>query len=531
MSRFSHPALVFILAGCLLVAGITTLRWAFGSWISVWFTALFCVIGGITALLADNLGRYLGKKRHTLFHLRPRHTATLLTFLAGFLIPLITVSLLWALSGDVRLILQKGAQLNADLQKGQRELATLRTDLDNRTKEISGLEQQRTKAAADLDRASKQLAERKADIAKLLNDAREARTQITQYRNQLGDLRGKLGSLQTDYKNLQTKLSDANTSFNTQQKLLNDVNQRQTQLDLELQRLEREIVASQGRVKELQERERNAREELKKTSEEYDALQESFENERIRSQRELEAARIDLDAVKGEVNNLVQISQSLRLNLDYARTRPMIFSIGEEIARASVPARATEAQAGGILNSLIRAVKTEAQRRGADPEGKQGIAGLRELRVDNNLLSAEVQMERLQAEITGKPEGTAIVAYALWNSYTGEFVPIRIQSYANPVVYRQGQLVAEARIDGTLTEEGILNQLTNFLTVDVVNKAKRDRMIPATGRDAQFGAISSEDVLQLVRDIKSVGRMIRVQAIAASDTRAADPLKLDFRLR
>ena len=63
---------------------------------------LVMVIAGIVALVGDNIGRRVGRKRIRLLKLRPRHTAIFFTVVTGALIALSTIVFLLAVSQDVR---------------------------------------------------------------------------------------------------------------------------------------------------------------------------------------------------------------------------------------------------------------------------------------------------------------------------------------------------------------------------------------------------------------------------------------------
>lgn len=80
---------------------------------------LLLVVAGTIAYTGDLIGRRLGKKRLTIFGLRPRHTAVLLTIISGGLIALLTfVAALISVPGFRRLVTEgeKLARQNLQLQ-------------------------------------------------------------------------------------------------------------------------------------------------------------------------------------------------------------------------------------------------------------------------------------------------------------------------------------------------------------------------------------------------------------------------------
>ena len=66
---------------------------------------IFCVLavmGGLIAFLGDKIGSKVGKKRISLFGMRPKHTSILVTVLTGIMIAAMTIGVLSALSENVR---------------------------------------------------------------------------------------------------------------------------------------------------------------------------------------------------------------------------------------------------------------------------------------------------------------------------------------------------------------------------------------------------------------------------------------------
>src|ERR1051326_3790653 len=95
--------------------------------------AVFVLVGGFIAVIADELGRRIGKRRLSLHRrIRPRHTAKILTFLSGVMITLVTMTLIGISSSDMRTLLLHGRKAIEDLQ-GQK--LALEAEVDKRKSE------------------------------------------------------------------------------------------------------------------------------------------------------------------------------------------------------------------------------------------------------------------------------------------------------------------------------------------------------------------------------------------------------------
>ncbi|HVF09670.1 MAG TPA: DUF3084 domain-containing protein, partial [Abditibacteriaceae bacterium] len=84
-----------------------------------------CVI----AYVADNLGKKLGKKRVSMWGLRPRQTATLLTMASGLGIMLVTLFVLLGLWGPLRHALLSYDRVRANSRELSQQNMALQTNL------------------------------------------------------------------------------------------------------------------------------------------------------------------------------------------------------------------------------------------------------------------------------------------------------------------------------------------------------------------------------------------------------------------
>src|SRR5438067_13403178 len=93
---------------------------------------LLVAMCGWIAYVGDLLGRRMGKKRLSLFGLRPRHTAVVFTVITGMVIAALTLGVLMLASVGVRVAITRGEQLlhdNHRLKRERRELDWARQQL------------------------------------------------------------------------------------------------------------------------------------------------------------------------------------------------------------------------------------------------------------------------------------------------------------------------------------------------------------------------------------------------------------------
>jgi uncharacterized protein (DUF3084 family) len=497
------------------------------AWLMV---AVFCVVGAAIAYFADALGRTLGKKRASLWGLRPRHSAAVITTCAGFLIPLVTVGLLWVVSSDVRTIMREGSRAAAERDRKVKELGEVQRLVLEREREAEALGRQRDLARRDLDRTRAELTASSAEVSRLSQEARRLERQAQRLRSSVAQARRSLVAVQAQL----GRSRDENIALAATNRLLRAENATLLRdhraygrdsivLRMELEGLKRQVAGAQEEV-------RQAQADLAQVNARYDEAREAFQQDLERARADLETARLRTDQARGEVERLRLISDNLLQGLDNARTRPMIFALGEEVSRTPLPANLGEEAAANAVAAALRAARAEALNRGAGPMPGDAAA-LRPLEVAGQRVSVEEQERAAVRALTGKGEQSVVLTYALWNVFAGESAPVRLVVQDNPLVYEQGQLVAETRIDGNLGQNAIVESISRFLQETVAQQAIAARMIPAEGRPERFGTVESEALIRLMGDIQGSGRLVRVQALASEPTRAADPLRLEFRVR
>ncbi len=115
------------------------------------------ITGGIIAVIGDRMGTKIGKKRLSLFGLRPRHTSTIVTIVTGVVITTLTFFILAAASENVRTALFGMEKLNRSMQQTEEKLKSASEDL--------------TAARAEQSRADAALAELKDSVRSMEEEA------------------------------------------------------------------------------------------------------------------------------------------------------------------------------------------------------------------------------------------------------------------------------------------------------------------------------------------------------------------------
>ena len=122
------------------------------------------ITGGVIAFIGDRLGTKIGKKRLSIFGLRPRHTSIIITVLTGSLITTLTFCALAAASENVRVAL-------FGMEKLQQEMSEKETALLNTTKLLDEQAEQLELSKTDIETLRKEQKELQAESEKLKTES------------------------------------------------------------------------------------------------------------------------------------------------------------------------------------------------------------------------------------------------------------------------------------------------------------------------------------------------------------------------
>jgi len=157
--------------------------------VSGWLLILaLLVLGGVLATLGDRLGSRIGKARLSLFNLRPRNTAVLITVLTGSLISAISLGLMLAVSERLRVGLFELDGLQQRLREG-------RSSLERTTAALAASE-------GALKRSASARRQAQQEAARAERGREQARRQLAAVELQAGRLRRELQPLQAQQQTL-----------------------------------------------------------------------------------------------------------------------------------------------------------------------------------------------------------------------------------------------------------------------------------------------------------------------------------------
>jgi uncharacterized protein (DUF3084 family) len=180
------------------------------------------VLGGVLSTLGDRLGSRVGKARLSLFNLRPRRTAVVITVLTGSLISALSLGLMLMVSRQLRIGLFELDELQAKLQTSRDALKTSRLAQSN--------------AERDLQQA-------KLDSVQVQNELKQAQTREAELRKDLAPLQKQREQLEAEKARLSRDISKKDADIRRTEVELVNVRSRINKAEKELKQLETDLIA------------------------------------------------------------------------------------------------------------------------------------------------------------------------------------------------------------------------------------------------------------------------------------------------
>jgi uncharacterized protein (DUF3084 family) len=165
---------------------------------------ILAVMGGIIAFIADKLGSKIGKKRMSIFGLRPHDTSVVLTVLSGVLIAACTIGVLSVSSQSARTALFGMDKLNKEMAALTEQRQAAEREVENKNKLIAGLDDA-IKAAQD----AKIAAENNLNVAK--NELATAKEQYATAQSSLVAAHSEVDNLSQARDKLNAEIKELNT--------------------------------------------------------------------------------------------------------------------------------------------------------------------------------------------------------------------------------------------------------------------------------------------------------------------------------
>lgn len=441
------------------------------------------VLGGAIATAGDRIGMKVGKARLSLFNLRPRQTATVITILTGSVVSASTLAILFAVSDQLRRGVFEYDQIQDNLAETQEEL-------DQARKEQTRIEAELSEVEAGLNQAESERITAQQRLNKINESLRGAIARQARTAEQL--------------EQTQSQLRQVGANFEQAQAQLRRVSQQATTLRSEIRQLQSErqaLLRQQAEVRtQIAERDREI------------AQRDQAIAEREVLLTELERQRTFLVQ---EVQNLEQEFQGLRQgNVALLRNQILAFGVVRVVSPEAAPA---------AVDQLLREANRIAVQR-LRPGGTN---------VDEQVVQiTNAEVEELINRINDGQDYVVQILSA-GNYVVGEpcvlagesCIQVVATAVPNRVVFSAGDIIASTVIDpSTVTERQIIERF-NYLIAASQFRARQTGIIAGA---IQLSDGQTETINRFFERLRQYSEPIEIRTVAADVTYIAGPLRIEL---
>jgi uncharacterized protein (DUF3084 family) len=508
------------------------------------------VLGGIIAVSGDRIGTKVGKARLTLFKLRPKQTATLVTVVVGTLLSASVMTVLFASSEQLRTGIFDLQKLQSKLRQTSEELAKAITQKNNFQQELEKLriEQSEAKdALTGIDRSVKDELVKRSTTSQQLKNLRQQLESITTEKaqfekavdnsnRQIADLAAQQEVISKQKTALSREIGQLNVQLLTLAGQVVNTNSNDDQTsnpkitqDVQLKRERLRIVVTQLTEKEtaLRKLEERRTQQAQKLEVQKAQLQEKNRQlqaidrkigENISQQRFLDLQLSQLESqlkdrerkmafIDREVSKLEQEYQQFRQgNVAILRNQVMAFDVVKVTGDQSAPE---------ILARLLKQANQAA------------LAATRPDDSDKNAQVVAMDEGRQQDILAQIKDGKEYVVrlFAVSNYLVGDkTVELFADSALNQKVFRTGEVISSSSADPTKMNSNQLRQQLDLLLSSSQFRARRGGILGDALEIGNSGDASN--LIDFADKIKTHGQPIDIKAVALRDIYTAGPLRI-----
>ncbi len=529
------------------------------------FTPLILFLGltvatAVIAHWSDNLGKKLGKKRVSLFGLRPRTTATILTVASSWGIMLFTLAALLIAVAPLRNALfsydQERAQAQLDREQADLQIETARGRLDKTQNQLGAASEQLVQAQKDLTKAdssvrkSREAARKAGEAGRKAEAAANKRAEVARKRAEKA-VKAAAGA-QKRVIAAQGRVALAQRRFNLAKRREEVALRREEAAQRETQSANRETQSAEREAQKSRRLRQKAAFNLRISLAELRSAQ----GQLVTIRNNLATAKINLENVSTSAANASrsafaaarQLFETERQVRALEAQRNQFQLLAAQFVGNDAPVKVGQTFAAGIIAANQSPEIVAAQLRAIVEQGQQSFAksedespsfpdgtrlellSLTEQDASGKpvALEGETLLRRLARDVAASSQPTSIRLVAPRNFLANE-TRIETVFVAVPIApaFNAGEVLASTTIDGSQGDALIFNSLLELTSLGRTTAEKRGVNPPQLGNEPLFYAKDTNvEIFKALRMLESSKKRLRVNLIAARALTTVEPLQI-----
>src|SRR4028119_1440270 len=521
------------------------------------------VLGGVLGTLGDRIGTKVGKARLSLFNLRPRKTATVVTILTGSLISTSTLGILLATSGSLRQglfeleTIQKKLRIaKADIQRLNAQKSQVETELAKTRAEQASVQQRLDitnqnfqQARNQLKKISQQTTSLRAEIKSLLAERQELLQQRDQLNERIILLKALVTQRGQELAKKDQTINQRNQELAKKDQTINQRNQELAQKDQTINQRNQELAQKDQTINQRNQEldrtinERN-REVAKKDQTINERNQELVKQDKVIAERESRLKELEQqlkEAISQRETRLQELEQELtqrEIQLDegekqLAYLQQQVESLEQYYQDYQALRQGNVALVRGRVLSfgVVRIVEPSAASQAIEQLLREANRTAIEITQSGNRKSNEplVQIPKSQVEqLTNQiKDGRDYVVRILsaGNYVEGEKqVQVFADATLNHLIFRAGDVLGTISTDASsMTNQEIRQRLDQLLALAQF-RARRAGVVGVI----QVGDGRISTIIKFIEQLEKYDQSVEVRVVVQETSFTAGPLKMQL---
>jgi uncharacterized protein (DUF3084 family) len=534
------------------------------------------ILGGIIAVSGDRIGTRVGKARLSLFKLRPRQTATLVTIVTGTLISASVLTLIFGASEQLRtgvFDLQKIQRKLSDTKENlaraleqkdrvQRELEVARNEQSEAQNLLSGINKSLKDELLKQSIATQNVKNTQQQLQSVATERNELVREVTEIARQRRDLQAQRQAIAQQVRSLQSRVDDLEqeilplqqqltvtnsqrvqlhqrlntitvepnlvnqtqrlqTYENTAKKLSQDLERQTatlTNLEAQLQAQQTELFNLKTQIEQLDGKLAVRQAQLKEKDKQHQQLEREFQTRALQLKlRDKQLKKIELQ-IKSNRQGLASLEREVNnIEQEYRKIRQGNIGIVRNQVLASTILKVNSPEtATTAINNLLAQANLNALK-ATNPDAIDAHAQRQQQIVD----ITPDRLAQLKQQVADR-RNYVVRIFSMGNYVVGDrHVQVFIDATPDLKLFDRNEQIAQVSIDpNTMSEEQIRQQL-NILLVTSQLHARRSGILDDR---PQIGDGQLATYVQFIDRIKQQKRPIDIRAIVDRDTHTLGPL-------
>ncbi len=351
---------------------------------------LLISLAGVIAYAGDRLGTFIGRKRLSLFGMRPKRSGQVIGVAVGVIIMLTTL-------GISALAFREAAAVVLSAQQSAKHLRTLKQEKEQLNAELGGLEQETLNLQQEIVFFRQELRQSRQSLRSVVNERDSAE-------NKLKEVNDYLAQAQENLQNIELELEDARTERENALKAAEIAQQEMATLQMQVSEAENHLLNATKELATLQVQLRTAQDSLETSKEQL-----------IQVEEDLVATQEEFALQQRLIADLKFKGQNTRTNLTILQWQAQ--QLQDRIFNLSVQAAELRQQ----NNSLIAANETLAKDNHSLEVANQALEG-ENANLQSQIVTLHQELQQSSKELKEAREEAMAISKRVLSFEKGELI-------------------------------------------------------------------------------------------------------------